>query len=128
MGEDILVAPIVETSQNETSRKVWVPPGDWEDAWDGSVVTGPQTIEVRRPYEQIPMWHRRGSFLILSPEPTFPIDDQDWSKLVLEVFPAFSGFSRRSLFERRTSQRTDLELNCSHTSLSLFIGAAMPRA
>ena len=33
---DTLVAPIWETQTNLTTRSVWVPPGDWEDAWDGS--------------------------------------------------------------------------------------------
>jgi hypothetical protein len=34
---DALVAPLNET---QTSRTVWIPPGEWEDAWDGSIVTG----------------------------------------------------------------------------------------
>jgi len=52
---DTLVAPIFEFISNETSRNVWIPPGDWEDAWDGSVVTGPQNISAQQPYERIPM-------------------------------------------------------------------------
>ncbi len=64
---DTLVAPIWDSSQNETSRTVWVPPGSWQDGWDGSIVTGPQTITVTRPYEQIPMWHRRGGLVVTLP-------------------------------------------------------------
>ena len=28
------------------SRSVWVPPGQWQDAWDGSIVTGPKVVMV----------------------------------------------------------------------------------
>ena len=29
--DDILVAPIWDSSKNETTRSVWVPPGAWQD-------------------------------------------------------------------------------------------------
>lgn len=125
--DDMLVAPIVDSATNETQRSVWIPPGEWEDAWDGSLVTGLKTINVRRPYEQMPLWHRRGGLLILAPEPTAPVDDQDWSTLVLEAFPAASGSTRRSLFERRGSGRTDLQLSRDGDRLHLRIGTGGPR-
>merc|ERR1711957_497564 len=108
--DDILVAPIWDASANITTRSVWVPPGDWEDAWDGSVVTGPKNITVSKPYEQIPMWHRRdGGLLVVSDAPATRIEDQDWSSLTLEVFPsAKEQSSRRELFERGSSERTEL--------------------
>lgn len=38
--DDIHVAPIFDSKL--TSRQVWVPPGDWQDAWDPSqVISGP---------------------------------------------------------------------------------------
>ena len=52
---DTLVAPIFTSVVNETSRTVWVPPGDWQDAWDGTVHTGPANITVTQPFERIPM-------------------------------------------------------------------------
>ena len=58
-----LVAPLdvepVDKIQN--SRSVWVPPGQWQDAWTGEIVTGPVTMNVSQPPERIPMWHRRGT-------------------------------------------------------------------
>lgn len=39
-----------------SSREVWIPPGQWHDAWDGSVITGPQTVQVTQPYHHQPMW------------------------------------------------------------------------
>ena len=39
---DTLVAPIWNSTANETARSVWIPPGTWQDAWDGTTVTGPK--------------------------------------------------------------------------------------
>jgi hypothetical protein len=65
---------------------VWVPPGSWEDAWSGKIITGPQRITVTAPVEQIPMYYRRGSLLITAaPAPTTA--EQDWSHLFIEAFP-----------------------------------------
>merc|ERR550532_29920 len=105
LGE-ILVAPIFNSSENESSRSVWVPPGDWQDAWDGSVVTGPRTVVATQPYERQPMWHRRdGGLLVLADAPTSRVEEQDWSTLTLEAFPAAGArTTRRSLFERGTGE------------------------
>jgi len=83
---DTLVAPIWDSKQNVTRRTVWIPPGQWQDAWDGSMVTGPQTISTSQPYERIPLWHRKGGLVITAP-PALRVDQQDWSQLVLHAFP-----------------------------------------
>ena len=88
---DTLVAPIFDSSQNETSRSVWVPPGQWQDAWDGSLVTGPQTMTVTQPYERQPMWHRRGGLLVTVDDPGTRVEQQDWSHLTVQAFPATDG-------------------------------------
>jgi len=110
--DDILVAPIFDSRNNETSRSVWIPPGQWEDAWDGSIVTGPKTITVTQPYEKQPMWHKHdGGFLVVADKPTTRVDDQDWSSLSLEAFPSSAATqSKRSVFERGSDVRTDLLL------------------
>ena len=52
---DSLVAPVWNTTLNTTSRTVWIPPGEWVDAWNGSRVMGPATRLVSQPYERIPL-------------------------------------------------------------------------
>jgi len=84
---DTLVAPIFDSKANLTSRSVWVPPGDWQDVWDGSIVTGPKTITATQPYERQPMWHRRGGLVVAVDDPALRVEDQDWSELVLHAFP-----------------------------------------
>ena len=92
---DTLVAPLEE---QESRRLVWIPPGDWQDAWLGSVVTGPRTINVTKPFAQIPMWHRRGGIMITTDSKAQRISEQDWSELTLHAFPSeFASVSSRRL-------------------------------
>jgi alpha-glucosidase (family GH31 glycosyl hydrolase) len=109
---DTLVAPIWDSTSNTTSRSVWIPPGSWQDAWSGAVQTGPQTITVSQPYEQIPMWHRRGTFTITVDSPARRVEDQDWSILTLETYPDFSSnqIVEKSLFSKESAARTDLSM------------------
>jgi hypothetical protein len=56
------------------------------------------------------MWHKRDNgFLVVTDEPAQRVEDQDWSSLTLELFPA-SGASktRRDVFERGSAERTEL--------------------
>merc|ERR1711924_169961 len=55
---------------------------------DGSVLTGPKTMNVTKPFSQIPMWHRKGGIVITTGSQALRINDQDWSELTLEAFPA----------------------------------------
>ena len=109
--EDILVAPIWDTVNNESSRSVWVPPGAWQDAWDGSRVVGPRTINVTQPFERIPMWHRaEGGLIVMTSSRAANVQEQDWSTLTLEAFPAISTarVTHRSVFERSADQDLDV--------------------
>lgn len=51
MGEDLLVAPVVE--KGATTRKVILPSGRWR-ADDGRVYEGPRTVEVDAPLARLP--------------------------------------------------------------------------
>jgi len=73
-----------------TARTVWIPPGEWQDVWDGSSISGPKTVTVSQPYERQPMWHRRGGLIITTDKPGLRVDKQDWSSLTLEAFPHFT--------------------------------------
>mmetsp|Transcript_79763 Transcript_79763/g.247379 ORF Transcript_79763/g.247379 Transcript_79763/m.247379 type:complete len:866 (-) Transcript_79763:12-2609(-) len=110
--KDLFVAPIWETSHNVTERSVWIPPGQWEDAWDGRVTEGPCRIAVKRPYEQLPLWYRHeGGLLVTASDPGLRVDAQDWSTLTLEAFPSSAAqTTNRTVFERRGGQRTEIRL------------------
>ena len=55
MGEDLLVAPVVE--KGATSRKVVIPPGTWK-ADDGTVFTGPTSVTIAAPLARLPHFTR----------------------------------------------------------------------
>ena len=51
MGEDLLVAPVVE--KGAKTRKVIIPPGSWRGD-DGTEVEGPAEIDVKTPLSRLP--------------------------------------------------------------------------
>jgi len=125
----MLVAPIWDSKENLTSRQVWIPPGSWEDAWDGSIAAGPRYINVTQPFERQPMWYRRdGGLLALAGQPMARVEEQDWSTLTLEAFPALHPeTTHRSIFEQVTSKRTDIKLTTSSAGqVELHIGNSGP--
>ena len=56
MGDDLLVAPVVE--KGATSRKVIFPPGTWK-ADDGRIYNGPATIYIPAPLTRLPYFERQ---------------------------------------------------------------------
>jgi len=55
MGEDLLVAPVME--KGAASRKVVIPPGKWR-ADDGRIYSGPAVETVEAPLSRIPHFER----------------------------------------------------------------------
>jgi len=58
LGDDILVAPVVE--QGARSRVVKFPQGTWQGD-DGSTVAGPCELEVTAPLSRLPRYRRNSS-------------------------------------------------------------------
>jgi alpha-glucosidase (family GH31 glycosyl hydrolase) len=111
-----------------TTRAVFIPPGDWEDAWNGTVVSGPQTIVVTKPPEQIPMWHRHGGMIVTTSNPGLRIEQQDWRELTLEAFPktGVDYLTTRSVFALGSGARTDITMatTAGSTEVRFTIGTA----
>jgi alpha-glucosidase (family GH31 glycosyl hydrolase) len=61
-GRDIVVSPVWEKGVRE--QEVYLPTGSkWQDAWDGKVYRGGQSIKVKAEMHQIPLFTRVGSKL-----------------------------------------------------------------
>ncbi len=58
-GPDLLIAPIIAAGL--TARDVWLPAGEWIDAWTGAQVTGGTTITSAAPIERMPVFVRAGA-------------------------------------------------------------------
>lgn len=87
LADDLLVAPCSQwTANGSSTRKVWIPPGSWQDAWSGATIAGPKLVTITQPLARIPMWHRRGGLVCTAPVAQ-TVEEQDWSTLGLEVFP-----------------------------------------
>lgn len=55
-GRALLVAPVVEPGAQE--RSLYLPPGEWQDLWDGTLLTGGRWITRPAPISLIPVYRR----------------------------------------------------------------------
>lgn len=111
--QDILVAPIYDSTSNYSSRDVWIPPGEWQDAWNGSVIVGPTTATVTKPFEHIPLWHRVGGGLVLTLlHPGLRVEEGDWTQIGLLAFPEMEARMTvsRTLYERGSGASTQVRM------------------
>jgi alpha-glucosidase (family GH31 glycosyl hydrolase) len=53
LGDDLLVAPVLEPRAE--SVEVFVPPGEWLDAWTGELLCGPTVVSRHTPLDEIPV-------------------------------------------------------------------------
>jgi alpha-D-xyloside xylohydrolase len=66
LGPSLWVAPVLE--EGASSRRVYLPRGDWLDWWSGARAIGGRWIEADAPLGRIPLWVRAGSILLTYPE------------------------------------------------------------
>ncbi len=100
LGDDLLVAPIVEPARGGiASRAVWIPPGQWQDLWSGQMHCGPITIGVKCPLEEIPLFVRRGGLVMTAPQ-RMSSGEAFWPELVVDAYaPMRDGRQTRLLYE-----------------------------
>ncbi|MCX4722309.1 TIM-barrel domain-containing protein [Streptomyces sp. NBC_01306] len=60
LGDDVLVAPVTEPGGKST---LWVPPGTWTDYFTGKTYTGPKSVHVTTPLDEMPVLIRSGGIL-----------------------------------------------------------------
>jgi alpha-glucosidase (family GH31 glycosyl hydrolase) len=63
LGDDLLVAPVLSPDVSEMS--VYLPAGEWFDAWTGAPVRGGGLVTVETPFDRIPVFTRNRSLLEL---------------------------------------------------------------
>jgi alpha-D-xyloside xylohydrolase len=90
MGDSLLVAPVAVTdtapaTKSPAQRKVYLPPGEWQDFWTGEHQQGQREITVSVPLNRVPVYVKSGSILPLA-QPTLSTEDPDSWKLTAEVF------------------------------------------
>lgn len=63
LGDDMLVAPVTEPGA--TVKSVFIPAGQWLDAWRGAAVRAPAVLQVDAPLGYPPVFIRRGAAVAL---------------------------------------------------------------
>jgi alpha-glucosidase (family GH31 glycosyl hydrolase) len=53
-GDDLLVAPVVDAGAD--GRRLYLPAGEWVDAWNGEALVGPDVIDRDAPLDEIPVY------------------------------------------------------------------------
>jgi len=87
-------------SQN-TQQPVWIPPGNWINAWTGTVLKGPLSTYENPPIERIPLYIHSGSIFALAPQMQFT-GEKPWSPVTLDVYPSTSEIDQTTLYEDDT--------------------------
>lgn len=101
LGDDLLIAPILEPARDGTAaeRSVWIPPGEWQDAWTGRTHRGPATIGAACALREVPVFVRAGGIILTAPERACS-GSAVWPELVVDAFaPPHDQVQTRWLYE-----------------------------
>ncbi|WGS69686.1 glycoside hydrolase family 31 protein [Lactiplantibacillus plantarum] len=83
VGDDILVAPVVQKSQFK--RLVYLPAGNWVDFWNGAEYAGNQDIVVDTPLDKLPLFVKQNTILPWGPAVSH-ISDEPLKAMTFRVF------------------------------------------
>ena len=128
-GPDLLVAPVIDEN---LSRVVYLPAGDWINLFTGEAFTGPKTIIAQAAFDAIPVYARRGTILPKIPEDVMTLVPQSESgnktvktlddRRVYELIgPAATTATSITDFEGRTVLRSDNTLQITGDSAAHVI-------
>lgn len=87
-GRDLLVAPVVE--KGATTRRVYLPAGDWYDWWTKERLAGARWIERPVNLETMPIYARAGAIIPLDPVRQYT-SQKVTAPTMLVVFPGADG-------------------------------------
>jgi alpha-glucosidase/alpha-D-xyloside xylohydrolase len=87
-GRDILVSPVVE--KGATSRRLYLPRGEWYDFWTESRVTGGSEIDRQVDLATMPLHVRAGAILPFGPIKQY-VDEPVDKALTLVVYSGADG-------------------------------------
>ena len=117
---------------DQATRTVFIPDGEWMDVWSGETFAGPTTITVTHSLTTSPIFVRMGSVLALA-DNMQNVDEKDWSHLTLDVYPSVTNDGSFTLYEDDGEtvaykdgqfRTTDILLSGEETTVTLSIDAA----
>jgi alpha-glucosidase/alpha-D-xyloside xylohydrolase len=87
-GRDMLVAPVIE--KGATTRKVYLPRGQWFDFWTGAIAEGGHEVTRNVDLETLPLYVRAGAILPMGPVKQYTAEKSD-APLTLTIYPGADG-------------------------------------
>jgi alpha-D-xyloside xylohydrolase len=84
LGRELLVSPVVRADGQVTT---YLPRGRWMDWWSGAALEGSMTIRRQVPLEEIPLYVRENSLVVLGPEREH-VGERPADPLTVEAFVA----------------------------------------
>lgn len=90
-GNDILVAPIVQTDKgtNSATKAIWLPEGRWYEVATNTLLEGNQNVTRVFTREQIPYYYKEGAVIPLYPKMSHLKNRPD--SLIVQFVPGNSG-------------------------------------
>ena len=82
LGRELLVSPVVRADGMVTT---YLPRGRWTDWWTGAIHEGPTTIQRPVPLEELPLYVRDDSLVVLRPERNH-VGEKPADPLTVEAF------------------------------------------
>lgn len=90
-GDDILVAPVVEPSDNGISRKeIWFPEGNWWSVAHNKLIKGNSVQTLDYTLRQIPYFYREGAIIVNNPATVKSVTERP-DNLIINVVAAPEG-------------------------------------
>jgi len=131
LGRELLVSPVVRADGQVTT---YLPRGRWMHWWSGEVLEGPTTIRRQVPLEEIPLYVREDSLVVLGPEREH-VGERPADPLTVEAFVTGqaeftfrSDSGRLGLRCRREGERVIFEASEAPVTYVLRLhGCARPR-
>lgn len=95
-GSSFLVAPVVSSGQ--TLKNIYLPQGEWVDYYTDAVYQGSQSYNVQTSLEQMPLFIKRGSIILMQTVMNFT-NEHPVDTLILAIYPSSQNLASSSLYE-----------------------------
>lgn len=116
-----------------TTRKLWIPPGTWFNAWNDEKVVGPTEVTLNCPLWYTPIFVREGGAVLSVAEPKLGTIDSDWTKVSVDIFAAggkskqtrelYEDDGRSTLYKQGSWGRTPLTISISSREVRVQVGS-----
>lgn len=108
------------------ARQVWVPEGEWIDAWTGARHRGPRRLAVQAGPAVTPLFIQAGSLFPLAPDMQHT-GEKPWDPVTLDVYPHPAGPARAELYEDDGLSNGYRDGACRRTALEARVDAKARR-